>query len=477
MTGHIPLSLQGVYPKEKIRAPIQARVVCNSLIDTLEPIIKRKLRFDQWNGVSKDRGHWGWIPRHCLRNGKWEDSYSEKHRTLHVAVDNYWVGQDGSVNSTRGWSSCQFLSYDQELTAFSGSSMHLIVHDELPPSDIYRENRLRVLDVRGQIYTAFTPPDEIGQSRADVGWFFDEVYEKGVTGVPGFESITLHTEDNRILDAEAIHELASKLTEEQREVRLLGRFIHLSGVIFSLFSAHHSWWCFKCERKIVPVDSNCPYCTGNDIDTFTHVMDPFVIPLHWPVIFVIDPHPRKKDMMGWFAITPSDDILQIGELEMDGTADDVAREVFAWEKAHRVQVVRRLMDPNIATETNDKLDRGWTIRRAYDEAGLRCSLALDSVNAGIEEVNTLLRPDRRTRRPRFSVFSTCQRTIIAAGRWAWDEHANPGDKEPKERVRETYKDPMDIWRYMAMDRPSFGGYVRSSDRIIRPHGERGPRGY
>src|SRR5574341_152437 len=156
MTGHIPISLQGYYPKEKIKAPIRARVVCNSLTDTLEPVIKPKLRWDQWNGVGdpKDgRGHWGWIPQHCLKGGTWESAYSEKYRTVYAAVDNHWVGSDGSVNSMRGWSSCQFLSYDQDLSAFMGSSMHFVGHDELPPADIYRENRMRTLDVKGQIYT------------------------------------------------------------------------------------------------------------------------------------------------------------------------------------------------------------------------------------------------------------------------------------------------------------------------------------
>ncbi len=156
MTGHIPLSLQSIYPREKIRCPIRARVVCNSLTDTLEPVIKPKLRYDQWNGMGESRegrGHWGWIPQHCLKGGTWENAYSEKYRTLHAAVDNHWVGSDGTVNSMRGWSSCQFLSYDQDLTAFAGSSMHFVGHDELPPSDIYRENRIRTLDVRGQIYS------------------------------------------------------------------------------------------------------------------------------------------------------------------------------------------------------------------------------------------------------------------------------------------------------------------------------------
>ncbi len=468
MTGHIPLSLQSIYPREKIRCPIRARVVCNSLTDTLEPVIKPKLRYDQWNGMGESRegrGHWGWIPQHCLKGGTWENAYSEKYRTLHAAVDNHWVGSDGSVNSMRGWSSCQFLSYDQDLTAFAGSSMHFVGHDELPPSDIYRENRIRTLDVRGQIYTAFTPPDEIGASRSDVSWFFDEVYERGLDGPTrdkSIETITLHTEGNKFLLAEDIKDIASKLTEAQKEVRLYGRFIHLSGVIYALFSERANFWCYKCEKKILPLGDACSHCGSNDIGDFSHVIEPFIIPATWPVIFAIDPHPRKPDMMGWFAIAPSDNIFQIGELEVEGTADDIKKAADAFERANRIYPVKRLMDPNIATESNDKMRRGWTLRQEYDEAGLRCDLAIDEMNAGVSEVQGLLKPDPYTRQPRYQVFNTCKTTIHSFARWSWDEHARTGDRELKERPRDKFKDAMDVVRYAAMDHPTYGKYAMSS---------------
>jgi phage terminase large subunit-like protein len=479
MTGHIPLSLQGVYPREKIRAPIRARIVCNSLTDTLEPVIKPKLRYDQWNGMgepNQGRGHWGWIPQHCLQGGTWESAYSEKYRTLRAAVDSHWVGQDGSVNSMRGWSSCQFLSYDQDLTAFAGSSMHFVGHDELPPNDIYRENRIRTLDVRGQIYTAFTPPDEIGASTKDVSWFFDEVYERGLDGPtrdPSIETIVLHTERNKFLLPEDVRDIASKLTDAQKEVRLYGRFIHLSGVVYSLFCERPNLWCYKCEKKILATATNCPFCGGNDVGDFSHIIEPFIVPSSWPVIFAIDPHPRKPDMMGWFAIAPSDTILQIGELEMEGTADDIKRAVDQWEDAHRIRPVKRLMDPNIATETNDKMRRGWTLRTEYDEAGLRCDLAIDEVNAGISEVQGLLKPDPYLRAPRLQIFNTCKRTIHAFTRWSWDEYSRTSDRELKERPRDRFKDPMDVVRYMAMDHPTYSRYSMAPVRTVT----RGARGY
>jgi len=473
MTGHIPMALQNAYPREKLaQLPIRARVVCNSLTSTLEPVIKPKLRWDQWNGVGEpwqNRGHYGWIPQHCLVGGTWDKAYSEKYRTLSVTVDNYWQSSSGEQISLSGVSTCQFLSYDQELSDFAGQSLHFVGHDELPPQDIYRENRIRTLDVRGQLITAFTPPDEIGQARADVGWFFDEVYEPGLSPNAKFESIVLHTERNRILSAKDVADLAATMTEEQREVRLHGNFLHLSGVIYSLFTQRAAYWCFKCMKRMTPMEGECLTCHGTDYADFTHVCDPHPIPSTWPIIFVIDPHPRKKDAMGWFAITPSDDIVLVAELEVDGTALDVKRAVDTMEREQHFNIVRRLMDPNIATETNDKLQRGWNFRRAYDEVDLRCDLATDDINAGIQNVQGLLRPDPFTRRPRFRVFNTCPKFIYGMTHWSWDEWTRAGDREPKEKVRDRAKDFPDLIRYLANDHPSFMRY-RSGNGVVHTWG-------
>ena len=506
-TGHIPQALWPTYPLQKIRGRIRGRVVCNSLTDTLEPIIKKKLNYNEWNGVgdpSEGRGHWGFIPQHCLVGGTWERAYSEKYRTLRVAfctVCTVLPHTDASCagcalamprtptghrwpDAYTGISDIQFLSYDQELSAFTGHSLHLVGHDELPPADIYRENQLRALDVKGQIITAFTPPDEIGASRGDVTWFYDAVYEPGLPGPnkhPQIDTFVLHTEKNAILPADEIQALASRLTEAQRRVRLYGEFIHLTGVIYPIFTARESWWCAKCVKRVLPVDGRCVTCQSDDLTTFCHVVEPFEIPRTWPVVMVADPHPRKKDALGWFAVSPSDDLIMCGELEADGTAHDVARAVFRYEDdqagpARRpLMPIKRLGDPNILTQTDDKLRRNWTMRQAYDEAGLRYALADDDMNSGIEEVNTFLKPDVFTRRPRLQFFSTCTQTIYSMQRWSWDEYTRQGDREPKERPRDRHKDFCDLVRYMVKDRPSFNGY-RMSGLRHRPVG-RSERGY
>ena len=250
-------------------------------------------------------------------------------------------------------------------------------------------------------------------------------------------------------------------------MRLHGRFLHLSGVIYSTFSRRPRWWCFRCHRDVLPVGGTCVSCAGADLESYQHVIDPFPIPREWPIVFVIDPHPRKKDAMGWFAVTPSDDIVMVREAALQGTAGDIKREVDRIEQTEHWAPARRLMDPNIATESNDKLRRGWTLRQAYDDVGLRCDLAIDELAPGIERVQELLRPDRHTRRPRFQVLSTCPQFIHSMQRWAWDEWTRHSDRDPKESPRDKWKDFPDLIRYLANARVTFTG-LRLGAQPIRP---------
>ena len=145
-TGILPYCLEGIYPRVP-KPPIRIRVVCKSITNVLEPIIKPKLQWWKWSGREPEggeNGHWGWIPPHLLINEDWSKSWSEKNRMLTLS------------NGTQ----IQFMSHDQDPEDFSGGSFHLILLDEGPPKAIYTENKMRTIDTGGQLIMSMTPPDE-----------------------------------------------------------------------------------------------------------------------------------------------------------------------------------------------------------------------------------------------------------------------------------------------------------------------------
>jgi hypothetical protein len=421
MTGIVPESLKDRYPKEKLRAPIRVRLVCNSLTSVWEPVLKPKLQWDQWNGrglPGSGWGHFGWIPPSLLVKGSWQESWSEKYRTLTL---------------TNG-STLQVGSYDPDVESFAGGSYHLILHDEGPRKAIYRENLMRTMDVGGRMMTAMTPPDD--ESAAwDAAWIFDDLYEKGVEGTSSEINVfELDTYDNQYLDRKEIDKIYAVLTPRQRLVRFKGRFIHLTGLIYPIWSPRPADWCFTCNDIVLVVEGRCSTCNNMGTARFCHLVDPFEMAYQWPCVFLIDPHPRKPHMMSWVAVSPSDDYYQVAELEVDGTPEEVKKAVDGVERGYNLKVIKRGMDPNMGgSPAHSAGRRQVTVRDEFDTVGLRCDMMDNAFTVGKSRLTALFQPDRRTLSPRLRIFSTCKRTAYQMSRYTWSEWTrySTEDKDPK----------------------------------------------
>ena len=448
MTGVVPFSLQDTYPKCKLRAPIRARIIARTTTNTWATVILPKLQWWQWNGRGEQGGpfgHWGWIPREFLIKGDWKESWSEKYRTLTL---------------TNG-STMQVMSHENDVSEFSGGSFHFIVIDEGISSPKYRENLMRTMDVGGQVIMAMTPPDEEAASW-DAAWTYDQLYEKGIAGPnkdPNIDAFTLYTEANRILDSEQIAAVTSGLTAGQREVRLHGRYLHLSGRIYNTFSDRPRLWCFRCNDLVFS-----GICGHDDLVEFCHIINPDVEFYRWPTIYALDPHPRKPHAMLWVAIDPADDWWQVGELEVDGEPEVVRDKVFEFEKRHGLSIAKRFIDPNMAeSPAHVAGHRGVTVRDEFDHVGLRCDLADDNRSTAIARVRQMLKPEHRTRDTRYHVFRNCTTTIQQMNKYSWQEWArySADTKDPKPIPMDKFSDMPTLLGYIANYNPTYARLVMS----------------
>jgi len=450
MTGIVPLSLEKDYPAVKIRPPIRARIVCQSLTTVLDPIIKPKLQWWKWNGrepIGGPNGHWGWIPPHMLIDGDWSKSWSEKHRTLTLA--------NGST--------CQMMSYDQDVQDFSGGSFHIIHFDEGPKHGIYRENKLRIMDVGGRITMAMTPPDDEGAAW-DSAWIYDTLYERGLPGPqkdPNIDSFTLFTEDNRIIDPADIEKIAEGLSKTEQEVRFHGRFLHLSGRIYPIYSDRPQLWCFHCnDIIIVKSGDRCATCDSLDVTEFCHYIPPFEQAFTWPTVMFLDPHPRKPHCICWIAISPSDDMFQVAELEIDDEPSVVKEAVWRVERDHRIHTYKRIIDPNmaLAPANSAKSRQGRVVRDEFDAVGLHCDLADDNRETARTRLRHLFKPDKKTGQPRFHIFTLCPKTNSQYLKYSWDEWT---------RYSSDKKDPKPMPKQKWDDFPTLGGYAANAALTFR----------
>lgn len=470
-TGQIPLSLRDTYPREKLRGPIATRMVVESLTTTLIPIILPKMQWWVWTGQKPDggeKGHWGWIGRHHLIGGEWKKSYTEKLRILRLLYRD-----TDNPEKVIGESSIQFCSYDQDASDFASGDFHFCLHDEPPKKAIWDENVARVMRVDGTIMVAMTWPSDPG---IPVDWIYDEVYEKGIPGPqkdPGIEWINLYSTHNPHLNQTAVAERAGQMSDATRQTRIYGQPIRLSNRVHSLFTDTDREWCFQCNQPSIADEGRlCSKCQ-NELTTFNHVHR-LKADANYPVIYALDPHPRKPHCMGWFQINPNDDVEQIAELEFDGGPEELWDAVQNVESEYGWTSIRRIMDPNMGASPSDAR-RELTWQQAFERAGLVCDLADDS-DVGSKIFDTYLKPDAATLRPRALVDPRCVRTIYQIRRFLWDDYRTSADREQKQVKKKKHDDFPALWRYVMNTDPSFRA-LRNVGQVYRRQGERGEHGY
>lgn len=468
-TGIVPYALRDEWDYDKFRGPIHCRIVCESLTNVLYPIILPKLQWFKWTGVDApggDRGHYGWIPRTSLIGGSWERSWTEKLRQLR-----FLCRDPHEPNTILGESTLQCMSIDQDETDFASGDYHIILHDEPPPHAIWRENQARTMRVRGRNLLAMTWPDDPSMP---VDWLFDEVYEPGENPeVQNIEWINLYTTDNPMIDQEAVQLQMENWSAETLNVRIYGRPIRFSNRVHAHFTDQALWWCFDCRKQVVTIDRHhCAECKGENTEPYSHVVEGCLSPQR-PTVYLLDPHPRKPHMMSWIQIDPQDDHFQVGELEVEGEPQEVARQVELFERARGLQVVRRLIDPNMGRSPSG-VRRNVTWQDEFDKSNLRCDLADDSA-VGRKTLDGWMQPDPDTRAPRFHIDASCPRTIHQFKRYVWDDFKRFADRDQKQTPKDKNDDFPTLWKYYANEDLTYRSLIQGAQYYRRREAPREPR--
>ena len=453
--------------KAQFRGPVAVRIVVESLTTVLHPIILKKLQWWHWTGVGEpggEKGHWGWVPKTSLVGGSWDKSWSEKLRILTVVCRD-----PEQPERVLGQSTFQFMSHDQDASDFASGDFHHVMHDEPPTLPIWRENEARTMRINGRMWLAMTWPDD---PSIPVDWIFDEVYERGCgpnkrDDVDWFD---LHTIDNMHLNQDAIAAQMAKWSVEMQKVRIYGQPIRFSNRVHPLFTDLHDTWCFTCNKTCVPAGDTCNCERQSEkIVPFCHVTE-FDAQPNWPVVMIIDPHPRKPHMMIWVAVDPADDYHVIAEAECTGDAVDVRELAFALEEQMGLDVRLRLMDPNMGRTPLQKREITW--QDEFDAAGLRCDLGDDSA-VGRKRIDQYLRPDESTHRPRLDVHIRCTKVVHQIKRYVWDDFKRNIDKDQKQLPKEKNDDYATMLKYLMNYLPTFR-FLKTDRGVISivPPGER-----
>lgn len=334
---------------------------------------------------------------------RFEDSYDEKYHVLHL--------KSGLLD---------FMSYDQQESKAESVELDAAMADEEMPENLYSATMARLISRNGKFWMTVTPL--YGMSW---GMQFLENMD------PQVEVFRWEIFDNPYISRQSIDEFEKSITNPlEKEARIYGRFMEFQGLVYK-----------ELKQQVHYLGKDQPKSS-------------------YPVVFALDPHPRRPSAMAWAYVTPKGDVVFFDELEVGGTAREIISAIRERESRHGSRTVLRLIDPaarsqgsNIAFETD-------TLRE-FEQAGMGFTLA-DNSDAGYNIVHEYLgydesRPMDSMNRPRCYFTKDCPKTWYSMTHLMWDEWAFRRQKnwrEKKERVRDYQKDFSDTVRYILAERPT-----------------------
>ena len=313
-------------------------------------------------------------------------------------VDFWTLPNDGTI---------KFKNYEQEADKWAGDDYDLIWLDEEPPSEIWKECLLRIIDRGGSIILTMTPIK-------GMTWVFTDVWEK--SGTIGIECFLMDMDLNPyLMQADKDIALAS-LTEQEKKIRKEGKFIALHGLIYEKFN----------ELK--------------------HCIEPFVIPQEWPAILGVDPHLKKPVSTLWATLAPYNygsvakgDWIIFKELRRSGIIPDIATAILGANGHRKIRVT--YSDPSLNIKDNIT---GVNPFDEFADAGLPLEKANRAVSSGIYEIRRLLEEVP----PGIKIFDDCRGLIWEFRHYSYADPPDVPSKDYNEKVRKRKDDYMDCLRYI-----------------------------
>ena len=355
-----------------------------------------------------------WCPVTDLKGGSWEAAYDKQLRVLHF--------KNGSF--------IEFMSYDQDLDKFAGTSRHFIHFDEEPPEDIYTENLARLVDTNGSFWITMTPVE-------GMTWIYETLYEPGSDGTdPNIFVVEVSMTDNPYLNREAVENFLNSLSADERTAREHGRFVQLGGLVYKEF---------KPERHVVPS---------------------FTPPADWLWVASLDHGYNNPTCWLWHGVSQDGSVVTFHELYQSGwTVEVCAEEVRKVNRLYGREPDFYIGDPAIS-QTN--AISATSIHTEYITRGIPIVLGNNDVKAGINRIARYLK-DRGDGKPNWVITQDCPNLIREMRKYRWKTYTNKRVANANNLQEEPHKKDdhaCDSARYFFMSRPDL---VADVPDVKRPH--------
>lgn len=345
-----------------------------------------------------------------LKGGAWETAYDKTLRTLTFDND----------------STIEFMSYDQDLEKFAGTSRHWIHFDEEPPKSVYMECMARLIDTDGDFWVTMTPVE-------GMTWVYDDLYENHVDNPESpVEVIEIATYQNPYLKSGAVQSFIDSTGDDDVSSRIEGKFVAVGGRIYKEFDPT-----LGGPHVISPVD--------NPKEEFKDCL--------W--IMSLDHGMNNPTAVYWTAIDAKGVAVTFKEYyQREKTVKEYAADIKRIERELGREPDLRVADPSI--KRRDAVS-GTSIHEEYVKNNIVFTLGNNDVKAGLIRFRGYLKPSPvNAGLPMWRITADCPKAIWELKKYRYKVYAqkklqyeNNAQEEPQKKDDHA----CDSLRYMIMTRP------------------------
>lgn len=350
----------------------------------------------------------------------------------------------------------KFKTYKQGRIAFQADDIDLIWNDEEPPYEIYREQRMRLVDRDGEMIFTMTAlkgvTELISEIYDDHNVVRSEYCELVQEDLPriieknGAVFFMLWTTENPHISQQRLAEDIKVMARSEIKSRICGIPLNLAGRIYPSFNK---------QIHVVPED---------------------MLPKRLVTLYMIlDPHDRKPWAMQWWAVDKTGTAYCIreypwgknfNEMEFDDKTYDEYVTVIRRTEAEIMDIYgrsvsKRIIDPNFGHKTVQLAKRvngnaKTSPIKELKSRGLNFEDGIDNIESGHIQVRKILHWEEKNGeiivQPKAFWYEGCENSIRHMSRYSWkDIEASDGDEKANPQITQKYKDFADLVRYGAMN--------------------------
>lgn len=393
------------------------------------PQFVRVIGEDYQNGVLRNLipTYRKWAPKEFLINGKWEDSYSAGEQTLKL-VDPTTKKLCGTI---------EFMSNKQDLGTFQGPPRHMIIFDEEPDHEVYKENLMRFTTASSlDVLFCMTPTKGLS-------WTYDLFTRGNDESGNNVEWFQIASVCNPYANLKVLKEILDEMESyEELKMRLLGEFVSLTGLVYGKM--------FDPKIHVIPPYNTGCTCGGlKSHDEKCHFLE-------YVCFMGVDAHMVKDSCAVIVALDRSDNLIVDTCYKRGVDTEEFKRDLSKLTASQR-------MDWTVFDPSNDStitVFRGRNIFYDMTHGANRIARAFKgdkfagSIASGVDAIKKRLKINERTKKPTLFIMDRPENKILIKSfkTLQRDSFVDEDVKGQRDKIQEGIHDHHAALRYILQNR-------------------------